>query len=315
MRGLVAVVLLIAACAGAAPTRADAQERVACGAVDDLGTVVRAFLTGAVPAGDPATIDALTSSAAAADRAAEASSNVVLARAATDAASASAGLRSDGAPTRLVAAVRTLTEECEALGVDLRHDGVGAVAAQLVVQPGDLPEGWAVVDRGTAAHPDEAAAGRFTRCVGGDAEARPDTAEVVSATFVQDGGAQRVQSAVAHVGAEAARVAVRRFARPAASRCMTELLDATLPAEPMAGITMVGVTTEPLELGIAGAQGLRSDLTLRTQGHDLVVHLDNVLVARGEWFARLNLLGAREPLDRAFERAVVRRVLDRLPAR
>ena len=127
-----ALVLGIAACAGAPPATADARERATCDAAEQVGHVVDALLSGKVRAGDPATLEELAVRARAVRQAAARTDNVELARASTKASVAADSLalpptdrprRFAETPEAMVLALRQLDEECRSLGVPVVPDG------------------------------------------------------------------------------------------------------------------------------------------------------------------------------------------------
>jgi hypothetical protein len=123
---IVSALLGLVACDGGSHAEADATERDTCAAVDRLGAVMDAFLTGEVRPGDPKSLKELGQRAHAVRRAAATSDNTVLARAGVrvSAAASALGPRPAGQPRRyeespdaLIAAFRVLDEECGSLDV------------------------------------------------------------------------------------------------------------------------------------------------------------------------------------------------------
>ena len=123
---VVGALLGLAACGGASQAEADATERETCAAVERLGQIVDAFLTGDVRPGDAESLDELARRAHAVRRAAATTDNGVLVSAGSRVSVVASALAqrptgrsrtNEESPDAMVNAFRTLEEKCRSLGV------------------------------------------------------------------------------------------------------------------------------------------------------------------------------------------------------
>ena len=196
-------------------------------------------------------------------------------------------------------------------------DDAATLARSIVIQPGELPGGWRGSPHDTAADDYTKTAVAFNTCLGRSTPLRPsDGVTAQSEDFSEAGGASQVKSAATLIDAKRARAAVDGFARDASPRCLTDALRPIIAKATGADVEVTGLDSAPLPLalGIHTIAALRTTLRLKVKGVDLVVYLDNVLIAEGPWFGRLSLVGTSTPLDPALRDRLLRAMDRRMVA-
>lgn len=305
-RVVVAIALVISACAGATPATATTQERATCAAVYRIGEVANRLLSGAVPPGDEGAVRALVVGSQEIEAGASMAANPALVRNGTKLAAAAAGLDAppgevDDSPQALVLAFRSLLDACRSLGVDAADVGEGDGAADdgkaPVLRAGDVDGGWDVEP-----HVDEDSYARFAaafrRCVGAGFNL-PWGPMVHSSNFVQGGGARQVRSGAIHVGPEDADALLEVMADSDAPGCMADIFRRSFQERRDERFTVIDVRTEAPSVRAAGTASFRTTLQLDVGGRPVTVFVDDVYVVEDGWFGRVQLLGTFEPLDRA----------------
>jgi hypothetical protein len=201
-------------------------------------------------------------------------------------------------------------------------DQPAAEAALLTID--DFPEGWIEVAEDERTPLAIESQRRIAECAGGEGERLLDLGGALAESGNFRGpDSQVVEESVAIVDEAVAEDMVARFTAPGVGECFADAMQQTIgemitspsdPTESFPGDTELGkVTVEPLEVPAAGDEGAgyRITVPLTTQGIDLEIILDAVVIRSGGALAGVSFQSALEPfasedIDRYVELAAER---------